>query len=99
MAYERLSSPQMVVYDVPLLFEKAMEQMVDITILVYAPRTIQKDRLMKRDHISGELAETILNQQMDIESKKSKSQFIIENTKSEQELLKEVETFLQKILE
>lgn len=98
-AYDKLSSPQFVIYDVPLLFEKGLQSMVDVSTLVYIPRELQKDRLIKRDKISSELAESILHQQMDIESKKTKSQFIIDNTKSEQDLIKEVESFLNKILE
>lgn len=98
-AFERLSSPAFVIYDVPLLFEKGLDQLVDTTTLVYAPRSVQKERLIKRDQISSALAENILDQQMDIETKKTKAEFIIDNTKTDTELLKEVDSFLQKVIE
>src|SRR5690606_13710936 len=67
-AYARLGSPSYVVYDVPLLFEKGLDQLVDLRVLVYAPRKIQRARLMKRDGHLEEMAERILDQQMDIEA-------------------------------
>lgn len=77
---------QVIVYDVPLLFENTLETKLDCTITVYAPRNIQLDRLKKRDKISDELANKILDQQMDIEEKKKRSDYLIENTKGLKEL-------------
>src|SRR5690606_10373426 len=37
-AYQKLGSPSYVVYDVPLLFEKGLDRLVDLKVLVYAPR-------------------------------------------------------------
>jgi dephospho-CoA kinase len=76
-----LSHPQheFVVYDVPLLFEKNLNTKVDASICIYTPRTTQLERLVKRDQINIQLAETILSKQMDIKEKKKKSDLIIEN--------------------
>jgi len=79
--YQKLGSPEFVIYDVPLLFEKGLDQNLDQIITVYAPRTTQIERLVSRDNISKELAEKMLGEQIDIEKKKSKSNFVIENTK------------------
>ena len=66
-------------YDVPLLFEKNLDQRVDISVCVYCPREIQRMRLLKRDGNSESLVETILNSQMDIEEKRRKATLVINN--------------------
>ncbi len=89
-----------VVYDVPLLFEKNLASLFDITITVYASKETQINRLVERDKISLELANKIINVQMDIEKKKLLSTFIIFNDKNDKvELLKKIKEFLPTILE
>ena len=96
-AFNKFDHPQMIIYDVPLLFEKSLQPLFDMTVLVYAPREIQRTRLMKRDNVLEEMAETMLNSQMDIEEKKAKADFIIDNSKSESELAKEINRLLHKL--
>lgn len=97
-AYDQLNAPSYVIYDVPLLFEKGLDQLVDLKVLVYAPRAIQKERLMKRDGQKEEIALRILDQQMGIEEKKSKCDYIISNTAGIEELAAEVESFMRQVL-
>jgi dephospho-CoA kinase len=96
-AFNKFDHPQMIIYDVPLLFEKSLQPLFDMTVLVYAPREIQRTRLMKRDHVLEEMADTMLNSQMDIEEKKAKADFIIDNSKSESELAEEINRLLHKL--
>lgn len=93
-AFLNFKNPTFIVYDVPLLFEKKLNELVDATVCVYAPREMQISRLMARDHNTRELAEKILNQQMDIESKKGLADLIISNTKTPEALVLELEQFL-----
>ena len=85
-------------YDIPLLYEKALEKFFDITVLVYAPRAVQKERLIERDGITEELAEGILDHQMSIEEKKAKADFVIENDDDIEKLGSEVEELLTQLL-
>ena len=71
---------EVVFYDVPLLFEKSMQNLVDLTVCVYTPKDLQLQRLKLRDNISDELAMSILGQQMDIEEKRTKSYLTLMNT-------------------
>jgi dephospho-CoA kinase len=96
--YRELGTPPFIIYDVPLLFEKKLDLLVDITVTVYAPRKIQEARLMKRDGILEDLAKKIIDQQMDIEDKKLKADFVIDNSFSQEELVQEVEELLRQIL-
>ncbi len=94
-AYKNLGNPAMVIYDVPLLFEKHLDVMVDLKVLVYAPAKIQKARLMERDNHEESMALTIMASQMDIEDKKAKSDFVIDNSGTLVELAEEVNQFLR----
>ena len=96
-AFNKLDHPEMIIYDVPLLFEKKLQHLFDMTVLVYAPREIQRTRLVKRDNVLEEMADKMLNNQMDIEEKKAKADFIIDNSKSATELAEEINRLLRKL--
>jgi dephospho-CoA kinase len=98
-AFEKFTNPKLLIYDIPLLFEKNMEGFFDITVLVYAPQKVQVERLIKRDAHSEEMASNILDQQMNIEDKKLKAEFIIDNSGSQANLTGEVDNLLRQILE
>lgn len=94
-AFNTFSNPEFVVYDVPLLFEKGLYSKTDVSVCTYSPRSIQRERLVKRDSISYELADTILAKQMDIEEKKLKSDLFIENIGDLSELKNNFDNFLK----
>lgn len=86
------------VYDVPLLFERNLDTKVDLKIVVYAPRKVQMARLVERDGTKEEIRNKILMGQMDIEEKRLKADFVIDNSGSMTELAAEVDSLLQQIL-
>jgi dephospho-CoA kinase len=98
-ALDALGSANFVIYDVPLLFEKKLDPLVDFNILVYAPRKIQLERILKRDGSSQELANQMLDSQMDIESKRTNADYIINNDGTLEHLAEEVETLLRQIFD
>jgi len=69
----------LVVLDIPLLFESNLGHLCQSTLLVYAPREIQIERIRARDHLPDDEIERRLAAQIDIEDKKSKADFIIYN--------------------
>lgn len=95
--FYQFNNPSFVVYDVPLLFEKNLHLLVDLSICVYAPKELQIERLMQRDQIERDLAEKILANQLDIEEKKKLADFIIINDGSLKDLEVQFEQFLEKI--
>lgn len=96
-AFVSFDDPKFVVYDVPLLFEKKLNEFIDFSICVYAPKNIQIERLIARDHSTIDLAEKIINQQMDIEVKKNLCDFVINNIGSPEELDSAIEKFIKDI--
>ena len=83
--------------DLPLFFEKQNYDEFDKILVIYAPKELQIQRVTKRDNVSEEDAKAILNNQMDIEEKRKKADFVIDNSKDLKHLQKEIEKFLQKI--
>lgn len=69
-----------IVYDVPLLFERSLNFRVDQSVVVYARPEIQVKRLMQRDSIDEDFAKRIISQQMDIDVKKDKADYVIDNS-------------------
>ncbi|WHY21128.1 dephospho-CoA kinase [Paenibacillus sp. G2S3] len=71
---------KLIIVDIPLLFESGLESMFHEILVVYVPREVQIARLMERNGLSLEQAEARLNAQMDIEAKRNKADYIIDNS-------------------
>lgn len=93
---KKQGSPAVVIYDVPLLFEKNLASKVDLKVLVYALRESQLSRLMQRDGSSEELANKILDKQWDIEEKRKLADYVIVNDSHLDHLIAEVDAFIRK---
>ena len=76
--------------DIPLLFEQDYVSWFDETWLVYVNRDIQLERLMKRDQISKEAAESRLNSQWPLERKISLSSHSLDNNGNQEQLIARV---------
>jgi dephospho-CoA kinase len=85
---DRFEFPYLI--DIPLFFERKIYP-IENSILIYAPRNIQIERVIKRDSLSQEDAENRVNSQMDIEKKRELASFVIENSSSLGSLQKEIE--------
>ena len=76
----RLSDGMPIIVDVPLLYEVGWDRFFAEVILAYAPVSIQIARLIERDAIDRETAELAVAAQMNIEEKKKKAAFVIDNS-------------------
>ncbi|MGX7073939.1 dephospho-CoA kinase [Falseniella ignava] len=81
--------------DIPLLFEQDYAAWFDEIWLVYVDRDIQVERLMKRDHLSKELAESRLATQWSLDEKKRLASHIIDNSGNQEYLLEQVISLLE----
>jgi len=77
--------------DIPLLIENNLQYLFHKTLVVYIPKEMQIDRLVKRDKISKEEATDRLKAQLPIDEKVGYADFVIYNDKSLQETKKQVE--------
>ncbi len=67
----------LVVMDVPLLFEKGGEKDCDYVVVVTAPAEIQRQRVLARPHMTVEKFEQILAKQMPDAEKRQRADFIV----------------------
>lgn len=88
---------KIIVLDIPLLFEINMEKEVDKILLIYASKEIQLKRIMERDCRSREEAIKIINSQIPLYKKREKSDYIIQNNDSLENLGKKLEKILEKL--
>lgn len=83
--------------DIPLLFEQVYASWFDETWLVYVNRDVQLERLMKRDQISKEAAESRLNSQWPLERKISLSSHSLDNNGNQEQLIAQVVQLLEEM--
>ena len=84
--------------DIPLYFESAYKYPARFVVCVYATRDMQIQRIQKRNNLSMQEAINRIDSQIDIETKKKQSDFIINNTEDLKSLQQNIESFLQNFL-
>lgn len=78
-AYTR-EADALVVLDVPLLLETDAPYDLDLVVVVYAPESIQLERLQARDGFNREDALARIRSQMPIDKKAARADIVIDNS-------------------
>jgi dephospho-CoA kinase len=78
------------IIDIPLFFERGIYP-VENSIVIYAPRELQIQRVIKRDSLSEDETIQRVDSQIDIEKKRESGTFIVDNSSSLKNLQKEIE--------
>ena len=81
--------------DIPLLFEQDYSAWFDETWLVYVDRDVQVERLMKRDQLFKDEAESRLAAQWPLEKKKDLTSHVLDNNGNQDQLLTQVRNLLE----
>ncbi|MEH7300411.1 dephospho-CoA kinase, partial [Neobacillus drentensis] len=81
---------EVIVLDIPLLFESKLTYMVEKTILVYVDYDIQLERLMKRNSLSIDDAKARIQSQMPLNEKIKLADAVINNNGSIEETKKQL---------
>lgn len=82
--------------DIPLLFEQDYSAWFDETWLVYVDRDVQVERLMKRDQLFKDEAESRLGAQWPLEKKKDLTSHVLDNNGNQEQLLTQVVSLLER---
>ncbi len=79
-ALEQEDPQRLILVDIPLLYESELDNLFQKITVVYVPRELQLARLMERNRLTPEQAEGRLQAQMDIEQKRSRANYVIDNS-------------------
>ncbi|MGE4511778.1 MAG: dephospho-CoA kinase [Sulfurimonadaceae bacterium] len=93
-AQDKFKFPYLI--DIPLFFEKGSYPIKE-SVVVYTPKEIQLERFMKRNGYSREESLRRIESQMDIEEKKKRATWVIDNSKDLKHLQRECENFVETI--
>ncbi|HEY8278940.1 MAG TPA: dephospho-CoA kinase [Bdellovibrionota bacterium] len=88
---------RLVFYEAPLLFEAKSDSKMDKVICVRADDNLRLQRIMDRDDCSREQALLLLSSQMSQEEKIRRSDYLIDNSGTENELKKKALALLNKL--
>lgn len=94
---ENANKNDIIIFDIPLLFETGMNKYCDKIMLVFVKRETQIKRMIERDNISEELAIKIINSQMSLEEKLKKSEIHIENNGTMENLREKIENIYKNL--
>ncbi len=92
------SQDKCVFVSIPLLFETGFDKLFDKIIFVQCDDKLRLERLMKRNNFTKEQALKRMNAQMPQDEKINKSNFVIHNNSTKEELAEQVNELLKKIL-
>ena len=90
----RQKGENMIVLDLPLLFEKQYEKLCEEIIVVYIPKELQLERLMKRNQYTKQEALSRIDSQLSIEEKRKRATVLLDNQGTIQQLYHQVEQWL-----
>jgi dephospho-CoA kinase len=89
----------MVVLDVPLLFETGGHTRMDAVVVVSAPAHIQRKRVLERPGMTPDRLDQILARQMADEEKRAKAHFVVETDKGLDHAFEQVKSIVKTLRE
>ena len=93
---EKKNNSKIVIVEVPLLFEKNLENDFDFIILVKTSSDLQEKRVLERPNMTPELFSKIKKKQLPNIRKEERSHFVIDNINRE-DTIKKIDTIMKNI--
>lgn len=76
---QRAADARLVAWEVPLLFETGMEREVDVVVLVDAPVSLRRKRIMETRGLDASIAELVIASQDPAENKRDRADYVVDN--------------------
>jgi len=90
----RAAGADLVVLDIPLLFEGGGEQGMDAVAVVTAPPELQRERVLQREGMTPERLEAILAHQTPDAEKRARADFVIDTSQGLEPVRRQVDEIL-----
>jgi dephospho-CoA kinase len=84
----------MVVQDIPLLFETGGHTRMDAVVVVSVPAGLQRERVLARPGMTADKLNQILSRQMPDEEKRAKAHFVVETDKGLEHAFEQVKSIV-----
>jgi len=94
---ERHADAEMVVQDIPLLFETGGHARMDAVVVVSAPAELQRERVLAREGMTPEKLDHILSRQMPDAEKRAKAHFVVETGKGLEHAFDQVKKIVEAV--
>lgn len=91
------SDDDILIFDIPLLFEKGGEKNVDKIIVVSAPAEVQRIRALARPNMSAEKLDHILSLQMPDAQKRAKADYIIDSSQTMDNMRDQIKNIIENL--
>ena len=88
---------EILVFDVPLLFETGLNKIMDIVVVVSAPYHIQYERVLSREGMTEKIFKGLLSKQLSDDAKKSKADIVIKTDDSLKTTNNQVKEFISSL--
>jgi dephospho-CoA kinase len=82
---------EVVIHDVPLLYENGLEDLFSSIVLVYVPEDVQLARLVQERGLDEDRARAMIAAQMPIDEKRRRAHHVIDNSGTREETRRQVE--------
>ena len=82
---------EVVIQDVPLLYENRLEDLFSSVVLVYVPEDVQLERLLEERGLDADRARAMIAAQMPIDEKRRRAHHVIDNSGTREETRRQVE--------
>ena len=94
--YYKKQGADVLILDIPLLFEGGYDKMCDFTMVIYIPKELQIERLIQRDGLTRDKALKRISAQLDSAERNSKADIIIDNSRSIEDTHNQVIEWLER---
>ncbi|MGI9351605.1 MAG: dephospho-CoA kinase [Rhizobiaceae bacterium] len=88
---------QLIILDIPLLFEAGGYNRVDRIIVVTAPFNVQRDRVLSRPEMTEDKFQAILSRQVPDEEKRNRADYVIDTSKGMDAARREVSAIIKEL--
>ncbi len=87
----------LILFDIPLLFEKGGQSGVDVVVVVSAPAPVQRERVLARTNMTADKFEHILALQMNDADKRARADHVIDTNQDLAETRADVRALVKKL--